>query len=77
MIEYPPPSSLALMIALGWKCLLVRKLLESCSQIKHEMTCILSHNVVCWSDVLQVCVHLQVVSCKLPFTQVENVQNLK
>ena len=76
MIEYPPPSSLAL-IALGWKCLLVCKLLESCSQIKHEMTCILSHNAVRWSDVLQVCVHLQVVSRKLPFIQVENVQNLK
>ena len=26
-----------------------------------------------WSDVLQVCVHLQVVSCTLPFIQVENV----
>ena len=72
MIEYPPQTSLALK-ALGWKCLLVCKLIESCSQIKHKMTCILSHNTVGWSDVLQVCVHLQVVSRKLPFIQVENV----
>ena len=74
MIEYPPQTSLPL-IAFGWKCLLVRKLSESCSRIKPEMTSILSHNAVGWSDVLQVCVHshLQVVSCKLPFIQVENV----
>ena len=74
MIEYPSLPSLAL-IALGWKCLLVRKLIEFCSQIKHKMTCILSHNAVGWSDVLQVCVHLQVVSRKLPFIQVKNVEN--
>ena len=74
MIEYTSPPSLAF-IALGWKCLLVRKLIESCSRIKHKMTCILSHNAVGWSDVLQVCVHLQVVSCKLPFIQVNNVEN--
>ena len=74
MIEYPPQTSLPL-IAFGWKCLLVRKLIESCSRIKHEMTCILSHNAVGWSDVVQVYVHLQVVSSKLPFIQVENVEN--
>ena len=72
MIEYPPQTSLPL-IVLGWKCLLVGKLIESCSQTKHKITCILSHNAVGWSDVLQVCIHLQVVSCKLSFIQVENV----
>ena len=74
MIEYPPQTSLAL-IAFGWKCLSVRKLIESCSRIKHKMNCILSHNAVGWSDILQVCVHLQVVSRKLPFIQVKNVEN--
>ena len=74
MIEYPSQTSLPL-IVFGWKCLLVRKLIESCSRIKHEMTCILSHNAFGWLDVLQVCVHLQVVSCKLPFIQVKNVEN--
>ena len=44
MIEYPPLTSLPL-IALGWKCLLVCKLIEFCSRIKHKMTSILSNNV--------------------------------
>ena len=50
MIKYPPQTSLPL-IALGWKCLLDGKLIESCSQIKHETTCTLSHNAVGWSDI--------------------------
>ena len=45
MIEYPPQTSLPF-IAPGWKCLLVAKLIESCSRIKHKMTCILSNNAV-------------------------------
>ena len=32
--------------SLGWKCLLVGKLIESCSRLKHKMTCILSNNAV-------------------------------
>ena len=45
MIEYPPQTSLPF-IAPGWKCLLVAKLIKSCSRIKHKMTCILSNNAV-------------------------------
>ena len=45
MIAYPPQTSLPF-IAPGWKCLLVAKLIESCSRIKHKMNCILSHNAV-------------------------------
>ena len=45
MIEYPPQTSLPF-IARGWKCLLVAKLIKSCSRIKHKMTCILSNNAV-------------------------------
>ena len=46
MIEYPPQTSLPF-ITPGWKCLLVGKLIEeSCSRIKHKMTCILSNNAV-------------------------------
>ena len=45
MIEYPPQTSLPF-ITPGWKCLLVAKLIESCSRIKHKMTCTLSNNAV-------------------------------
>ena len=45
IIEYPHQTSLHF-IAPGWKCLLVGKLIESCSQIKHKMTYILSNNAV-------------------------------
>ena len=43
MIEYPPQTSLPF-IAPEWKYLLVGKLIESCSTIKHKMTCILSNS---------------------------------
>ena len=45
MTEYPPQTSLPF-IAPGWKYLLVGKLIESCSRIKHKMNCILSNNAV-------------------------------
>ena len=45
MIEYPPQTSRPFIPA-GWKCLLVAKLIKSCSRIKHKMTCILSNNAV-------------------------------
>ena len=45
MIEYPPQTSL-LLIALGWKCLLVGKLIDSCSRIKHKISCILSNHAI-------------------------------
>ena len=68
MIEYPPQTSL-LLIAPGWKCLLVGKHIESCSQIitQHIM------KQCYWSDMLPVCEHLQVGLCKSPFIQVANL----
>ena len=70
MIEYPPPQTSLPFIDPGWKCLLVAKLIESCSRIKHKMTCILSNNAVGetsykFAD--------RLVNKKLPFIQVENV----
>ena len=74
MIEYPPQTSLSLM-ALGWQCLLVGKLIEFCSRIKHKIRQDDLHIIKqCGSlEVLQVCVHLRVGSSKLPFIQFENV----
>ena len=45
MIEYPPQTFL-LLIDLGWKCSLVGKLIDSCSRIKHKISCILSNIVI-------------------------------
>ena len=45
MFEYPPRTSLR-PLALKNVGQLVGKRIESCSQIKHKMTCLLSNNVV-------------------------------
>ena len=71
MINYPPQTSLAL-IALGWKCLLVGKLIESHSQIITQNVQHIIKQCV-WSDMLPVCKQLQVGLCKSPFIQVVNV----
>ena len=71
MIEYPPQTSLPL-IAPGWKCLLVGKLIESCSQIITQNVQHIIKQCV-WSDMLPVCERLQVGLRKSPFIQVMNV----
>ena len=71
MINYPPQTSLAL-IALGWKCLLVGKLIESRSQIITQNVQHIIKQCV-WSDMLPFCKQLQVGLCKSPFIQVVNV----
>ena len=74
MIEYPPQTSLPF-IAHGWKCLLVAKLIESCSRIKHKMNCILSNNAV--GETSYKFEHSLtgwfILKKKLPFIQLENV----
>ena len=71
VIEYPPQTSLPL-IAPGWKCLLVGKRFESCSQIITQNVQHIIKQCV-WSDMLPVCEHLQVGLCKSPFIQVANL----
>ena len=44
MIEYPPQTFLSSRDS-PWKCLLVGKRIESCSQ-KQALTCMLSNNVI-------------------------------
>ena len=60
------------LIAPGWKCLLVGKCIEPCSQIITQNV----HHIIkqcVWSDMLPVCEHLQVGLCKSPFIQVANL----
>ena len=71
MIQCPPQTSL-LLIAPGWKCLLVGKLIESCSQIITQNVQHIIKQCI-WLDMLPVCKHLQVGLCKSPFIQVANV----
>ena len=50
MIEYPPQASLPLIVP-GWKCLLLGKLIESCSQIITQNVQHITKQCV-WSDTL-------------------------
>ena len=71
MIEYPPPDFpsldspwMEMFIGLQTYWILLMNQTQNDKHIIKQCG---------WSDILQVCVHLQVVSRKLPFIQVENV----